>query len=275
VPAEDAPDLEAHHAEQNGKLEKLGLGPDAIAAVRAAVEQPHGLVLATGPAGSGRTTTLRTALKTLENDSREVVTIKSGASNGKALRTVLQSDPGILLIDDLGQGSTARLAVDAALRGHLVLSTLHAPSHGSALARLTAMGIDRQVLAATLGCVVGQRLARRLCPTCREPYEAGRSSLIAAGFADTYLPPTPFVGVHRARGCPECDRGYDGRIGLFEVLAVSAPIRRILETGAASDIDGAAAYGGTRTLSADGLRHCLAGRTTLDEVRRVVGARPA
>jgi type IV pilus assembly protein PilB len=123
-------------------------------------------------------------------------------------------------------------------------------------------------------CVVGQRLARRLCPSCREPYEAGRSSLIASGFGDTYLPATPFVGVYQPRGCSECDGGYAGRIGLFEVLSVSAPIRRILETGNASDIDGAAGYGGTRTLLGDGLRHCLAGRTSLAEVRRVVGTRP-
>ena len=185
----------------------------------------------------------------------------------------LQSDPGILLIDDLEHPGTARAAVEAALRGHLVLSTLHAPTPGSAVARLTAAGIERQVLAATLTCVVGQRLARRLCPSCREPYEAGRSSLIASGFGDTYLPASPFVGVYEPRGCSECDGGYAGRIGLFEVLSVSAPMRRILETGNASDIDGAAAYGGTRTLLADGLRHCLAGRTTLAEVRRVVGAR--
>ena len=210
----------------------------------------------------------------LEEASRAVVAVEGRSAQGKALRMALQDDPGILLIDDLEHPGTARAAVEAALRGHLVLSTLHAPTPGSAVARLTGAGIERQVLAATLTCVVGQRLARRLCPTCRQPYEAGRASLVASGFGDTYLPASPFVGVYEPRGCSECDGGYAGRIGLFEALSVSAPIRRILETGNASDIDGAAAYGGTRTLLADGLRHCLAGRTTLAEVRRVVGARP-
>ena len=255
-------------------LEELGLGPEAVAALRAALDQPQGLVLAVGPAISGRTTTLRTALDMLEEASRAVVAVEGRSAQGKALRMALQDDPGILLIDDLEHPGTARAAVEAALRGHLVLSTLHAPTPGSAVARLTGAGIERQVLAATLTCVVGQRLARRLCPTCRQPSEAGRASLVASGFGDTYLPASPFVGVYEPRGCSECDSGYAGRIGLFEALSVSAPIRRILETGNASDIDGAAAYGGTRTLLADGLRHCLAGRTTLAEVRRVVGARP-
>ena len=255
-------------------LEELGLGPEAVAALRAALDQPQGLVLAVGPAISGRTTTLRTALDMLEEASRAVVAVEGRSAQGKALRMALQDDPGILLIDDLEHPGTARAAVEAALRGHLVLSTLYAPTPGSAVARLTGAGIERQVLAATLTCVVGQRLARRLCPTCRRPYEAGRASLVASGFGDTYLPASPFVGVYEPRGCSECDGGYAGHIGLFEALSVSAPIRRILETGNASDIDGAAAYGGTRTLLADGLRHCLAGRTTLAEVRRVVGARP-
>ena len=255
-------------------LEELGLGPEAVAALRAALDQPQGLVLAVGPAISGRTTTLRTALDMLEETSRAVVAVEGRSAQGKALRMALQDDPGILLINDLEHPGTARAAVEAALRGHLVLSTLHAPTPGSAVARLTGAGIERQVLAATLTCVVGQRLARRLCPTCRQPYEAGRASLVVSGFGDTYLPASPFVGVYEPRGCSECDGGYAGRIGLFETLSVSAPIRRILETGNASDIDAAAAYGGTRTLLADGLRHCLAGRTTLAEVRRVVGARP-
>jgi type IV pilus assembly protein PilB len=275
-PAAEAVEAEtpAVEAEPVHALTELGLAPDAIPIVQSAVDQPHGLVLAVGPARSGRTTTLRTALDVLHGNDRDVVVIEGKASQGKALRTALQSAPGVLLIEDVEQPGTARAAVEAALRGHLVLSTLHAPTFGSALARLTAMGIERQVLAATLSTVVGQRLARRLCPHCREPYEAGRSSLIAAGFGDTYLPVSPYVGVYRANGCDECKDGYKGRIGIFEVLAVSAPMRRILETGSAADVDGAAAYGGTRTLLADGLRHCLAGETTLDEVRRVVGTRP-
>jgi type IV pilus assembly protein PilB len=272
-PTTDAP---PEHAPIDGAagLEGLGLGPETVAALQAALGQPHGLVLAVGPAASGRTATLRTALDELLDATREVVAVEGRSAHGRALRTAIQSEPAILLVDDLEHAGTARAAVDAALRGHLVLSTLHAPTAGSAVARLTAAGIDRQLLAATLTCIVGQRLARRLCATCREPYEAGRSSLIAAGFGDTYLPDAPFVGVYRPRGCPECDGGYAGRIGLFELLSVSAPIRRVLETGNASDIDSAAAYGGTRTLLADGLRHCLAGRTTLAEVGRVVGARP-
>jgi Type II/IV secretion system protein/Type II secretion system (T2SS), protein E, N-terminal domain len=278
VSAEPDPDAMAlvvpeASARRGTDLDELGLGPDAVAALRAALDQPHGIVLAIGPAVSGRTTTLRTALDMLVEPSRAVVAVEGRSAQGKALRMALQSDPGILLIDDLDHPGTARAAVEAALRGHLVLSTLHAPTPGSAVARLTGAGIERQVLAATLTCVAGQRLARRLCPSCREPYDVGRSSLIASGFGDTYLPATPFVGVYEPRGCSECDGGYARRIGLFEVLSVSAPIRRILETGNASDIDGAAGYGGTRTLLADGLRHCLAGRTSLAEVRRVVGAR--
>jgi hypothetical protein len=271
-PAEVAP-LVTDGSTPVARLDELGLGPDEVAAVQTAIEQPHGLVLAIGPAGSGRTTTLRTAVALRSDTSRELIEIASKSSYGKALRSAVQATPGILLVDDLEHAGAARAAIDAALRGHLVLSTLHAPTVGSALARLTAAGVDRQVLAATLSCIVGQRLARRLCPLCREPYEAGRSSLIAAGFGDTYLPVTPFVGVYRAHGCAQCDGGYAGRVGLFEALTVSGPIRRVLEAGSASDIDGAAAYGGTRTLRSDGLRHCIAGRTTLDEVRRVVGNR--
>jgi len=153
-----------------------------------------------------------------------------------------------------------------------VLSTLHADNVGSAISRLADMGVERQLLASTINCLFAQRLARRLCTSCKEEYTVDPEMLHAEG-ADARLIPDVPVTVYRACGCPQCFGGYKGRVGLFETLTVTPRMRRMFETATAEEIYEAAVASGMRTLQDDGLRLVLAGATSVDEIRRVAGTR--
>ena len=271
-------------------LSELGLAGDTAALLRHALAQPSGIVLAVGPAGSGTTTTLHAALRLLDSPGRCLVTVedpveyqldgvsqievdtRAGLPFATGLRTALRSDPDVLLVGGLHDGETARIAVEAAMTGHLVLSTLHADNVASAVSRLLDMGVERQLLASSLNCVLAQRLARRLCTSCRTAVETRADELVEAG-ADPAAVPSPVVTLYAPSGCDRCRGGFKGRVGLFEALPATPSMRRLVESATAAEIYERAVSGGMRPLQTDGLRLCLEGLTSLDEIRRVAGDR--
>jgi type IV pilus assembly protein PilB len=263
-------------------LSELGMSPDAESAFRQAIEQPYGAVLTCGPTGSGKTTTLYAALHVLNEPHRVLTTIedpvefqfpgitqvevnmKSGLTFGRGLRTILRADPDVLLVGEIRDEETARIAVQAALTGHLVLSTLHAHNAASSIARLKDMGVEPNLLATSINCIVAQRLARRVCIDCRQPRDPNpqeAAELAAIGEGQLY----------QAVGCQRCaETGYRGRVALYEVMPFQGKLRALVD-GSTDQIFQAAVEQGMRTLRDDGLRQSLAGVTTLEEVRRVTG----
>jgi type IV pilus assembly protein PilB len=268
---------------------QLGLAEDTTETLTRALEQPYGCIISCGPTGSGKTTTLYAALNLLNEPGRVVMTIedpveyqlegvnqiqvnpRAGLTFAQGLRTILRSDPDVLLVGEIRDDETAKIAVQAAMTGHLVLSTLHADNVASSVSRLKDMGVDTSLLASTINCIFAQRLARRLCPNCREQYKATKATLQAADFDPSEVPLGSIL--YRARGCGQCVDGYKGRIGMFETLRVTPEMRRLLETSTAEQIYSAAVEAGMRTLREDGLRIALAGDTSLEEVKRVAGER--
>jgi type IV pilus assembly protein PilB len=268
------------------ELPELGLSHDNESAFLASVNQPFGCVIACGPTGSGKTTTLYAALDRLNDEGRAITTIedpveyqlpgvnqvethtKIGLDFARGLRTILRSDPDVLLIGEIRDEETAKIAVQAAMTGHLVLTTLHTNDAPSAVARLKNMGVDPALLAASVNCIVAQRLARRLCTHCREAYVPGEAELDAAG-----LTLDGSQTLYRATGCLQCSgTGYRGRVAVYEVLPVQGAVRTAIERSTEELAEAALAQGMT-TLRQDGLRRCLEGTTSVDEVRRVIGDR--
>ena len=267
-------------------LHELGMSPEAEEAFHRAIDQPYGAVLTCGPTGSGKTTTLYAALQLLNDPGRVLTTIedpveyqfpgitqvevnpKSGLTFARGLRTILRSDPDVLLVGEVRDEETARIAVQAALTGHLVLTTLHAHNAASSIARLKDMNVEPNLLATSINCIVAQRLARRLCVDCREQHEpsaAEAAELSGIGYGTVY----------RAVGCVRCaNTGFRGRVALYEVMPFQGQLRRLVERST-EEIFSAAVEQGMRTLREDGLRLCLAGVTSFDEVRRVTGDRLA
>jgi type IV pilus assembly protein PilB len=269
-------------------LSELGMSGAAEEAFARAIRQPYGAVLTVGPTGSGKTTTLYAALDVLNDHERVLMTIedpveyqtpglnqvevnfKSGLTFARGLRTILRSDPDVLLVGEIRDEETARIAIQAAMTGHLVLTTLHSHNAASSIARLTDMGVEPSLLATSINCIVAQRLARRLCLHCREPYWPDAAELeelgIAEGSDDTWL--------YKAVGCAQCaGTGFNGRVALYEVMTVQGKLRRLIESGSTEEIFAEAVAMGMKTLRQDGMRLALAGISSLDEVRRVTGDR--
>ena len=268
-------------------LADLGMSKEAEQAFTRAIRQPFGAVIACGPTGSGKTTTLYAALELLNDEGRVLTTIedpveqqlsgvaqlevsaKAGLTFARGLRTMLRSDPDVLLVGEIRDEETARIAVQAAMTGHLVLSTLHTYNAASSIARLRDMGVEANLLATSVNCIVAQRLARRLCPECREEYAAGAEDLAELGLPDA----GEHMTLHRPRGCVHCaETGYRGRVAIYEVMPIRGKVRRLLG-GSTEEIFAAALEEGMKTLRDDGIRQCLAGVTSLDEVRRIAGDR--
>ena len=262
----------------------LSMNLDAERAFMQAIRQPYGAVVVCGPTGSGKTTTLYAALDVLSDSERVVMTIedpieyeldganqvevdeKAGLTFARGLRTILRSDPDVLLVGEVRDEETAATAVRAAMTGHLVLTSLHAHNAAAAIVRLRDMGVEPGLLASSLNCIVAQRLARRLCLECREPYETSADELLPGIGADT-------VRLYRSRGCPRCAfTGHAGRVALHEVMPIRGEVRSLVEASAEA-IFAAAAAQGMSTLRADGVRRCLAGTCSLEEVARVTGDR--
>jgi type IV pilus assembly protein PilB len=252
--------------------------------------KPYGLILVTGPTGSGKSTTLYATLNKISRPEVNIVTVedpveyrlpgisqvqtnkKAGLTFGSALRSILRQDPDIVLIGEMRDQETAHIGLEAALTGHLVLSTLHTNDAPSAVTRLTEMGIDPFLVASAADCVMAQRLARRLCGKCKEQYQPSLAELQAAGLPVTEGDLGRFPALQRAVGCGSCgNTGYRGRLAIHEIMRVNEEIERMIVEKASTDqIAKAAARNGMRTLREDGLHKVVQGHTTLEELSRVI-----
>jgi len=265
-------------------LSELGMSEQALNSFVHAIEQPFGCVVAAGPTGAGKTTTLYAALDRLNSPERSITTIedpveyelagvsqiqvnaKRGLTFARGLRTILRADPDALLVGEIRDTETAEIAVQAAMTGHLVLTTVHAQTAAAAFARLQDMGIAPYMLANALNCIVSQRLVRVLCPSCRSATEATEPERAELGLD----PGTP-AQLYRPVGCRACgNTGYHGRTAIYEVLPVSSEIRKLIGR-TTEEIHDAAVEAGMVTLEQDGHRIALTGMTSLEEVRRVAG----
>ncbi len=274
----------AHTGQETLSLAQLGMTPETEAVFMKSISEPFGTIISCGPTGSGKTSTLYAALELL-NDSerrsrpsrtrsrtrsrgstRSRSTSRPASPSPPALRTILRSDPDVLLIGEVRDEETAQIAFRAAMTGHLVLTTLHAHSSASSIQRLKDIGIDPAMLATSVNCVVAQRLARKLCTECREAYKPTPAEAAEVGVKRT-------TTLYRPNGCGACgDTGYKGRVGLFEVMPIAGEVRRVLH-GSTEQIAEAAVAQGMTTLRQDGLRLCRDGVTSLAEVRRVTSER--
>lgn len=264
-------------------LEHLGMPPTSLRRFRQALSQPQGLILVTGPTGSGKTFTLYSGLNALNQPGRNVCSVedpieiplaginqtqihpKTGLDFNRVLRALLRQDPDVIMIGEIRDAETAEIAIKAAQTGHLVLSTLHTNSTMETLTRLQQIGIPGYLLASALKLVIAQRLVRRLCPHCREPAEA------VAHFPQKLWPGT--VQNWRAVGCSRCYSGYYGRLALFEVLPVTATLQNAIAAGLSQEeLLTLAEKQRGNSLFVEGL-HCVnRGDTTLAELNRIVGS---
>jgi len=269
-------------------MEHLALLPRNFAAYKASYSKPYGMILVTGPTGSGKSTTLYTTLNEVARPEINVITVedpveyrmkginqvqvnpKAGLTFASALRSILRSDPDVVLIGEIRDHETAQIAIEASLTGHLVLSTLHTNDAPSAVTRLTEMDIEPFLVGSALDCVVAQRLARRLCDRCKTGYHHDPAELAALRFAfdPTQPPPT----LYRPVGCQSCSNtGYRGRIGLHEVMSVTEEIERLaVKRASAAEIQHTAIQQGMLTLRQDGWAKVQHGFTSIEEIMRVV-----
>ncbi len=268
-------------------LDKLGLYPEQVAAFRRIFSKPHGIALVTGPTGSGKTTTLYSVIDLISSPEKNIVTIEDpveyqldginqiqvneavGMSFARALRSILRQDPDIVMVGEIRDSDTARVAIQAALTGHLVLSTLHTNNAPGAFIRLVDMGVERYLLASAFNGVVAQRLARTICPYCRTSYYPSESALSDAGWlgdADRVF--------FKGEGCKQChDSGFRGRAGIYEVLEVTEEVQNAVHRAEDEDeIKQVCRRHGWRSLREEGLRLVEDERSTLEEVLRVTHA---
>jgi type IV pilus assembly protein PilB len=268
-------------------FEDLGLVGDPLTHFERAITRSHGAVLVTGPTGSGKSTTLYSALDAIRSPEKTVITIedpvevrvkgikqvqvntKAGLDFAAGLRSMMRADPDVIMVGEIRDRETAMTAIESSLTGHLILSTLHTNDAASAVTRLVEMGIEPFLVASSITCVVAQRLARALCDACKEPVTISAETLRENGFDekdgfDAYGPV----------GCVRCgSTGYRGRIGMFEVMRMSQPIRELVLARSAAESIGQVADGeGMRRLHLDGLDKVKAGQTSLAEVLRVTTA---
>ena len=269
-------------------LDDQGFLPDVLTRYEGSFRKPYGTIMVTGPTGSGKSTTLYATLNVLNNADRNIITVedpveyrlaginqvqihaKAGLSFAAALRSILRCDPDIVLVGEIRDKETATIAIEAALTGHLVLTTLHTNDAASTPLRLVEMGVEPFLVNSALDCVLAQRLARRLCRHCAEAYQPSEAELIGAGWPMESTSDWPTL--HRAVGCGHCGRtGYKGRFALHEVLTVTEEIERlIIERRSTEDVKKTAVMQGMVPLRGDGLRKVAAGMTSLEEVFRVV-----
>src|SRR5205823_4114735 len=264
-------------------LDALGLNTNETEGIKRLLENHEGIILVTGPTGSGKTTTLYSCINQIKSEGVNIVTVedpveyrmqgivqvqvqeKAGLTFASALRSILRQDPNVVLVGEIRDRETAQIAVQASLTGHLVLSTLHTNDAANAVTRLVDIGVEAYKIAAALRGVVAQRLMRKLCPTCKEVWmEAPPERL------KPWIPKgTP---LYRAAGCPDCAMtGYRGRFGILEVLTVTPEVeRRIADGETADQIATAARRAGMKSLWDSGLAHVLRGDSTVDELMRVV-----
>jgi type IV pilus assembly protein PilB len=271
-------------------MTKLGFEPKALEDFRWAIHQPYGMVLVTGPTGSGKTTTLYSALTELNTEDTNISTAEDpveynlmginqvqmhdeiGMNFAAALRCFLRQDPDIIMVGEIRDFETAEIAVKAALTGHLVLSTLHTNDAPSTVTRLLNMGIEPFLVTASLNLVLAQRLARRICEHCKQEVRVDKAALKAAGFTDADLA-TPFK-LYRGAGCRECNgTGYRGRVALYEVMPFTDRLKEMVLQGCSTaELKAEMIRQGVSTLRMAGLQKVKAGVTTIDEVLRTTAA---
>ena len=270
-------------------LEHLGFSKTDLEKIERAMKKPYGLILATGPTGSGKTTTLYSILRKLNHPEISIITIedpveysiegvdqiqvnaRTGLTFAQGLRFILRQDPNIIMVGEIRDAETASIAVNAAMTGHVVLSTLHTNDATTTLPRLIEMDVEPFLITSTINIAIGQRLVRTLCLKCKVEKAATKAELEALA---AMVPPERLKGKTKfwtAKGCTECDKsGYRGRIGIHEVLEITEDIRALIMRRAnASEIRGAAVKAGMTTMLEDGVEKAFAGLTTVEEVLRV------
>jgi type IV pilus assembly protein PilB len=270
-------------------LEELGFSDSMRAQLMEILQRPTGALLSTGPTGSGKSTTLYAALTQISRPEINVVTVedpveyrlvglnqvqinpRAGLTFATALRSILRSDPDVVMVGEIRDGETAKISIEAALTGHFVLSTMHTNDAPSAITRLTEMGVEPFVTASALSAVLAQRLARRLCTHCCEIYTPSAEELQQARILPHSAAATDGTLLYRKRGCPRCAHtGYRGRVGIFQLLRMNEELESLAAKKASrEELERAAMTNGMRSLWADGLEKVMAGLTSLEELARV------
>jgi len=265
-------------------LDILGMPVDLLDHFKQLLARPNGIILVTGPTGSGKTTTLYGGLTLLNNPGRNILTVedpveyaidgvgqtqinpKVGMSFATGLRAILRQDPDIVMVGEIRDSETAEISVQAALTGHLVLSTVHTNSAVGAITRLRDMGIEPFLLSSTIIGVLAQRLVRRLCPTCKTPYTPDQSERARIGYTGDEQ-----ITLYKPTGCGRCNQtGYEGRIGLYELMEVDETLKTMIHEDASESIMSTHAFAHSNTLTQSGFAHVRAGLTSTEEVIRVV-----
>ena len=270
-------------------LDNLGMGSADIAKLKNAYNKPYGIILSTGPTGSGKTTTIYAIVKIINSREKNIATIedpveydiegvnqiqvnpKTNLTFAKGLRSILRQDPDIIFVGEIRDNETAGISVNSAMTGHLVLSTLHTNNAATTLPRLIDMGIEPFLVSTTVNLIIGQRLIRRICVSCRQSKTVAASELrkiLPKNSLDEYLEGKNEIRLYQGKGCSVChNSGYRDRIGIFEILEVTPAIRELIESKAsAADIEEKAVEEGMHTMLEDGLLKVKNGITTIEEV---------
>ncbi|HET7130126.1 MAG TPA: GspE/PulE family protein [Gaiellaceae bacterium] len=273
-------------------LAEIGLSEEMQQQMARILAKPTGALLVTGPTGSGKSTTLYAALAQIKREEINIITVedpveyrlgeinqvqintRAGLTFANALRSILRSDPDVVMVGEIRDGETARISIEAALTGHFVLSTLHTNDAPSAITRLNEMGVEPFITGAAVSAVLAQRLARRLCPHCTEAYEVSTEELLSLHVDEVRAKQMQGSLFYRKRGCPRCgNTGYRGRIGVFQFLEMSGRLEQLASEKASRDVLSEAARSeGMRTMWEDGIGKVAAGLTSTEELARVCSA---
>jgi type IV pilus assembly protein PilB len=271
-------------------LTELGFADAMREQIEAIIRKPTGALLVTGPTGSGKSTTLYGVLNEINKPEINIITVedpveyrlpgvnqvqmnvKAQLTFASALRTILRSDPDVIMVGEIRDVETAKISIESALTGHFVLSTLHTNDAPSALTRLNEMGVEPFLTGSAVTAVLAQRLARKLCSHCCEAYTPTTEELVAARFTQEQIAAADGTPLYRKKGCPRCSHtGYRGRMGVFQLMVMTEEVERLASQRASrDDIERAAAEGGMRTLWDDGLEKVLKGVTSIEELGRVL-----
>ena len=270
-------------------LTELGLSDDMRAKMEALIRRPTGAILVTGPTGSGKSTTLYAALTEINRPEINIITVedpvefrlggvnqvqinaRAGMTFAAALRSILRSDPDVVMVGEIRDGETAKISIEAALTGHLVLSTLHTNDAPGALTRLNEMGVEPFLTGSAVSAVLAQRLGRKLCTHCCEMYTPSTDEMIKARVSPDVAAAADGVIFYRKKGCPRCGQtGYKGRIGIYQLLVMSENLESLAASKASrEELERAAIASGMGTLWDDGLAKVASGLTSLEELARV------
>jgi type IV pilus assembly protein PilB len=270
-------------------LEALGLSEEMQARLSALIARPTGAILVTGPTGSGKSTTLYAALTQINRPEINIITVedpveyrlagvnqvqinlRAGLTFANALRSILRSDPDVVMVGEVRDSDTAKIAIEAALTGHLVLTTLHTNDAPGTLTRLNEMGVEPFLTASAVSAVLAQRLARKLCTHCCEMYTPSEEELVGARVSPDVAAASDGMVLYRKRGCPRCGQtGYRGRIGIFQMLLMTEALGELaLRKASRDELEREAMGAGMRTLWDDGMAKVAAGLTSIEELARV------